>query len=112
MATLPNKKGHDRELLLKIFDSVDIKGNDLQFFQLGKTRKDDKPRPIKIILPSPHLAIDFFKKFSQVNPTTITPALSSISVSHDRTLQERNHLNKLRKSLEDRIQKGETDLTI
>jgi hypothetical protein len=69
-----------------------------------------KSRPIKVIFDSKSDVFDIIKnkrKLSQCNSS-----LSSINISTDRTLYQREAMKKLREELKQRTSKGEMDLTI
>ncbi|CAI6360305.1 unnamed protein product [Macrosiphum euphorbiae] len=69
-----------------------------------------KSRPIKVIFDSKSDVFDIIKnkrKLSQCNSS-----LSSINISTDRTLYQRETMKKLREELNQRTSKGEMDLTI
>lgn len=106
---IEEKKSHDRGLILRVFEVIAFEPQRFSFYRLGRPTAGAK-RPIKIMLPSPDVARDFFKKFSHLELTDDTVA--GITASRDRTPNEFKHLDELRKQMEERIKKGERDLTI
>lgn len=102
-------KEHDLRLLNTIFESINFKPSSFSFFRLGKPTSS-KQRPIKVILPNSESVREFFKLFS--TDKLAGSIVSCVTASRDRTLQERKHLEDLRKSLDSRIALGEKDLTI
>lgn len=60
-------------------------------------------------MPSVEAAKEFFSKFSEDN---LEGNIADVTVSRDRTPQERGFLLDLRGQLEKRTKKGEDDLTI
>lgn len=78
-------------------------------FRIGK-KTNDRVRPIKLVFSSVDIANKLLKESSKSASTIGT--LQGISFSNDRTQKEREYLEKLRKSLKQRIESGEKDLTI
>lgn len=81
----------------------------VRFFRIGK-KTDGKSRPLKICLPSELDAMAVFRSFSKNE--VVEGELRGVSLSHDRTLKERQHLAELRGVLQTRMDAGETNLTI
>lgn len=107
-----DKIKHDELAVSNIIASIITESaiEPLKLIRLGKHyQPNSKPRPIKIVLPSSRDAFDILrnkKKLQQNQPT------SEIFISSDRTLYQRNSMNKLRDELNTRISNGENDLTI
>lgn len=106
-----DKKHHDLALINKIVSSAKLTPEKITFFRIGKSTAKT-PRPIKILLTNSSEAREFFKGFSSDNMVSIDPSLSKVTISRDRTPKELTYLGNLRKSLQSRIENGETDLTI
>jgi septal ring factor EnvC (AmiA/AmiB activator) len=107
------KQEHDKRVVTKIVSSMNsqIDSSGVKTFRLGKFIRD-KPRPLKVIFSSAEEARYFFQNFSKDEIERMDSTLAELSISRDRTPQERNYLNKLREELRNRTDKGEKDLTI
>lgn len=107
------KQDHDMRLVTKIITTmnahIDIAG--IKTLRVGRSVKD-KVRPLKLVLKSSDEAKQFLRNFSKDEVGKADPSLMGISVSSDKTLKERQFLNKLREELGSRVDKGERDLTI
>uniref|UniRef100_A0A1B6KAJ5 PHD-type domain-containing protein n=1 Tax=Graphocephala atropunctata TaxID=36148 RepID=A0A1B6KAJ5_9HEMI len=105
------KRSHDVRMLFKLFSLTPIEYQTFSFHRLGKPHSSN-PRPIKVAFHDSKTARAFIRHFSQDIVANADKSLAEVTVSHDRTPQERDNLNQLRKTLEDRIKNGERDLTI
>ncbi|KAG8251799.1 hypothetical protein J6590_071837 [Homalodisca vitripennis] len=74
--------------------------------------KEKNARPLKMTLNSEHYARLFLKDFSRERLSLLDGSFSEITVYCDRAKKESDHLNSLRKSLQERIDNGKRDLTI
>lgn len=81
----------------------------VRFFRIGK-KNGSRPRPLKICLPSDSDAMTVFRSFSKKDE--VDGELRGVSLAHDRTLKERQHLAELREVLQTRVDAGEANLTI
>lgn len=102
------QKSHDRNIISNIFGSFGLDNIQFSFFRLGK-KSSPKARPVKVILQNSDVANDFFKKF---NKESLADNLSNVTISRDKTKQERQYLDEIRKELDRRLGSGEPDLTI
>lgn len=102
---------HDLDLVEQIMKEagLNIRAANTSCFRIGKNAKD-KPRPLKICMPSESDAISMFRNFNPRNATD--EALKDINLNRDRTLRERQHLFGLRETLKNRIETGDSDWTI
>lgn len=99
------RQAHDREEALKIIRKVSPACRDpLQTHRLGK-HKANKTRMLKVCLHSKEDAKAILSNHK--NKTD-----SKISIYSDKTPQQQNYFNNLKKELEDRIAGGELNLTI
>lgn len=103
------KKLHDRALIGRVFEAIGFEPQRFSFYRLGRPSAGSM-RPVKIMLPGPDAARDFFRKFSSVQLSE--DVLAEVTASRDRTPNEVKHLDELRKQLNGRIGNGEPDLTI
>lgn len=107
------KQEHDKHLVTKIVSTMNsqIDINDAKSYRLGKPSKD-KVRPLRLILKSIDETKQFIQGFSKEEVERVDPSLAGVSVSRDKTIQERDYLNHLRNELKIRSENGEADLTI
>lgn len=108
------KKSHDKEIIKDIVLSsgVDIVTDNVKFFRVGKsTPGDNRPRPIKAIFPSIGEKNSVLMSFSS-DKSTLNEKLKDIRLGRDRTPRELQTLTKLRDELNQRLARGEKDLTI
>lgn len=101
---------HDSNLVINIIDSIITDGNIRPsiVIRLGIHGKNN-PRPIKAVFSTPADVFEILKskkKFLSLQPP------STIGISSDRTLYQRNSMKKLRNELESRRTNGEIDLII
>lgn len=117
---------HDIGIIKDLFGkvSMDIEINDLRMFRIGRF-SSDKVRPLKIILPSESSAMLLHKNINLLAKSTVNGNDSNsavnydnqnvarpITASRDRTLNERNYFKELKAQLEERINRGEKDISI
>lgn len=104
-----SKRKHDRQQIKQLLSDVHQETNleSIKFFRIGVSKKNNS-RPIKVIFPNADQARIFSKRFSDKYANED----GGISMSRDRTVKERNYLQKLRADLEVRKNAGENDLTI
>ncbi|KAK5637828.1 hypothetical protein RI129_000183 [Pyrocoelia pectoralis] len=86
---------------------ANIDTNGIKIFRLGRIIKENKPRPLKVILNSSYDAISVLR-----NKQKLRNINNRISVSSDLTPAQQSYLQDLRAQLLDRSTKGEKDLTI
>lgn len=97
---------HDVSKVIELINKVpNVDINSVQAFRLGKVI-NNKPRPIKVILNHSDVVKNIFKNKSLLQQGT------NIRIASDQTPLQRQHLDKLRQTLEMRLSKGERDLTI
>lgn len=111
-STVPEKKkDHDRGLVERILALCDLKSSlsETRFFRVGKVSKD-RPRAVKMCLPSESVAIALFKEFGSRKGSD--EGFKDVSLVKDRTVKERKYLSDLRDTLKTRTESGELDLTI
>lgn len=103
-------KQHDVGLVTDFLRHVNsnVQISEVRYYRLGKKLRDNT-RPLVVCMPSEEAAVHIFKKFSS---NDVPVNLQGISISHDRTLRERKHLEQLRAALKSRHDAGETNLTI
>lgn len=108
-SSMEAKRKHDKQQLKQILSEVYPEANfeTLKFFRLGVIKKNNS-RPLKVIFPNADQTRIFSKRFSD----KYSDGGGGLSMSRDRTIKERNHLQKLREELEARTKGGEDDLTI
>ncbi|KAE9542413.1 hypothetical protein AGLY_003274 [Aphis glycines] len=82
----------------------------LKLFRLGHKRSG-KPRPLKVVLSSKEMAHSFVSAFNSYKRTQLVPA-NSISISHDRTLLERQEIRRVYSEHENRKKNGEHNIFI
>lgn len=104
-------KNHDSKFIEQILKSSGVQCtlDDVRFFRVGK-KFNDKPRAIKLCLPSASDAVSIFRYFATRDGMDDT--LRDLSVGRDRTLMERQYLSNLRNTLQSRTEAGEDNLTI
>ena len=78
----------------------------LSLYRLGK--KQDRSRPLKVIMDSPASRDEILRKFSPEEGEGGRP----VAVARDRTKDERESFKKLKKEIQEREEKGEKDLII
>lgn len=102
----------DKDKLENLFQSVNFETdmNTVKLHRIGKASKD-KSRPMKVILNSPSEANSCMELFTPALKGT-DPSLSALGVTRDKTIRERQYLNKLRDELDKRTHNGEENLTI
>lgn len=108
-SNVEDRKRHDKDLVSKLLGDAnpnDILPNFL-LFRLGRPLQD-KVRPVKLVFPSPDAALNYLNAVNTFAKKNKLPTVAS----RDRTLQERNYLQKLRDELQSRMAKGETNITI
>lgn len=107
---LAASKAHDANLIECLLGHINssVPPSDIRHFRLGRGSRD-KPRPLVVCMPSESAAIHVFKNFRKDD---VPNNLKNISLSHDRTLRERKHLEQLRATLKSRQDAGESNLTI
>lgn len=83
-------------------------------FRLGKLSQDQsKPRPLKIIFESEERARQVFRTFLTVKADSkFSEKLKALWMSLDRTKMQVEELSVLRGELKQRVEAGETDITI
>lgn len=108
-SNIESKKKHDNQQIKHLLAEVYQEANfeTIKFFRIGVSKKNNS-RPIKVIFPTADHAQIFSKRFSD----KYAKDDGEISMSRDRTVKERNHLQKLREELVARKNGGEDDLTI
>lgn len=84
---------------------------DFKCHRVGKPRKD-QIRPVKVIFCNSDHPRAFMSSFKKEALVEIDSCFSEVSVARDRTDRERQHLNHLRIELDERLKKGEINLTI
>lgn len=97
------KKMQDKNKIEDIVEDIIGLKLPLKAFRLG-ARKNDKPRPIKIILPSHADAINVLKNKRNLK--------DGLKVSSDSTPMQREYYHKIRAELNARTNNGEKDLII
>ncbi|KAK4882990.1 hypothetical protein RN001_006309 [Aquatica leii] len=90
--------------LIKEISNIDT-GN-IRVQRLGKQFNNDKPRPLKITLPSSADAIQILKNKHKIK------SLNNINIKQDQTPMQLKHLANLRTKLKARQDNGEKNLTI
>lgn len=108
-SNIESKRKHDKQQTHNLLSEVYHEANPETFkcFRIGVSKKNN-PRPIKVIFPNADQARIFSQRFSD----KYAAGDGGVSMSRDRTVKERNHLQKLREELEARKNGGEEDLTI
>lgn len=91
----------------EILSAMDLDYNPVKVVRLG--RKSDKPRPLKIVLPEIN---DVFSVLKNKKKLQSHSTFNSIRISSDKTSQQRNHFNSIRRELDERKSNGELDLSI
>lgn len=104
-------KEDDRKMLVTMFDALDFKPDSMTFYRLGQ-KTSRKIRPLKVVFGSQVEAALLLKKFSRDAFDDVDPSLSEVSISRDRTPNERATLDSLRQEMGQRTAAGETNLTI
>lgn len=79
--------------------------------RVGKPNRD-KHRPLKVIFNDDTDARNFITHFAEEEVKKLDDIFANISISRDRTVQERQYLKNLRSELDRRIKGGEKGLTI
>lgn len=98
----------DLQLATELLSDTECSNSVSEVLRLGNEISDNKPRPLKVCMTNPRKALWLLK-----NKTTVAALTSkNITVSDDKTEQQRNNLSKLREELNDRIAEGERNLTI
>ncbi|KAG8294162.1 hypothetical protein J6590_003335 [Homalodisca vitripennis] len=105
------KKEDDRKKICTVFDAVNFQPTQFSYHRVGK-KSNRGPRPLKIVLGSQNEVSIFMKNFSGDKVSLADPSMDNVSVSRDRTPNERATLTALRKELDERVANGETGITI
>lgn len=95
---------HDIKQVQNALTDIPESETPVAVFRLGKLKQDSLPRPLKIIFRKKNAAINILKNNNKLR--------SGISVKNDLTPYQREYLKNLREALKQRIEAGETDLTI
>jgi hypothetical protein len=104
---------YDKGQLLELAQAIGfcLKLDEIKLFRIGRPKKNNS-RSVKIVFKSEIDVGSFLRSFADANLKDGDGKFSTLSASRDRTLRERQHLNSLRTELEERMKKGEKDLTI
>jgi hypothetical protein len=105
--------GADRQKILALMTVInpDIGISNISHHRLGKP-VNGKPRPLKVRLMDNVDINQLLKNFGRRKYSDSVEQLRNISISRDKTLTERQYVNKLREELNTRISAGESDLSI
>lgn len=104
-------KEDDRKKITTILDAFQLKPDQVTFYRLGQ-KSSRKTRPLKVVFCSQSEASSLLKKFSLEAFKDVDPTLSEVSISRDRTPNERAALDSLRQEMGRRAAAGESNLTI
>lgn len=104
---------HDVDQMHKLFSPMlpTLAQSGIKAVRVGK-KLPDKPRPLKVILPSPADVPTVFSAFDVKAAARLDPSFSAVKLSRDRTPRESQHLKDLNREIEHRKARGEEDLTI
>lgn len=107
------RMSHDLDMIQKLLTPLHptLAFDKLKAFRVGK-KLAGKSRPLKVILSNVSEASNIVGKFSAEAAAEIDPSFSSVKMSRDRTPRETLHLRSLNSELNERISRGEKDLTI
>ncbi|KAG8295549.1 hypothetical protein J6590_108319 [Homalodisca vitripennis] len=117
---IPECKSHDvkvriasdKEVVDKLIQAAaPVCSKSVKVIRVGKPNMR-KPRPMKIIFNNDAEAQSFTTLFDEDAIRKLDPVFADISISRDRTLQERKYLQSLRSELDRRTNNGEKGLTI
>ncbi|CAA9994893.1 unnamed protein product, partial [Nesidiocoris tenuis] len=97
----------DAAFLEKAFADLNLSMSESvrDFQRIGKFRSSGAPRPVLVRLSSSETATQMLARNRVMNP-------KKYSISADKTIREREHLQELRNELKSRTDNGENDLTI
>ncbi|KAG8335681.1 hypothetical protein J6590_062503 [Homalodisca vitripennis] len=84
----------DRRKICNVIYAIHLQAAQFSSYRLVKKSGRD-PRPLKLILGSQNEAVCFMKTFSQDAVSRLDPSLSNVSISRDRTPNERTTLDSL-----------------
>lgn len=94
----------DRETIISILSNiVDIEACDFTVSRVGR-KMDDKPRPIKVVLPNPSWVLQIMR-----NKRNLT---SQVKIVPDRTPRQRDHFKRLLSLMKFEHEKGNTNARI
>lgn len=104
---------HDHNMISKLTSSFCTVSDDSPFksHRLGRPARNNC-RPLRVTFKKSDLVVDFCKNFDKSRLLGLDPCLKDVAISRDRTPKERKYLADLRVSLNERVENGETDLTI
>jgi len=97
----------DGDSLKLIFKEMKVNYNPINFNRLGKP--SDRTRPLKITLADTKSVLETLRAQSTLRHS---PDFKDIRFSSDRTIKQREQMTLLRKELESRREKGETNIII
>lgn len=101
---IEEKKQEDLRKVNNIFNQINMSNKKpMAMFRIGK--KSSSPRPLKVIFPKKHDAIDILKNSNRITD-------KNIQIKADLTKNQREHLKTLRDELNQRKLKGEMNITI
>lgn len=94
---------HDKKQVLQALADIPESGSPVAVIRLGKPGQTSS-RPVKLIFSNKKAALNILKNSNKLR--------SGISAKNDLTPYQRDFLKKLREELKQRIENGESDLTI
>lgn len=95
----------DHAAVEKIIDKTECAGSVSKVLRLGKNIIENKPRPLKVTLSSSDKAQWLLKHKEFLASVNVT-------ITDDKTPNQREYISNLREELDSRIKNGETNLTI
>jgi len=112
-AKVEERAAVDRNAIQELFSFIesDFDVKLYKSFRVGKLR-NDKPRPMKVILDSEAHVVKLLKASSNIVMEDISADLTNVRLSRDRTKKQIEHLDALRVELASRQRAGGTELTI
>ncbi|KAB0790482.1 hypothetical protein PPYR_15120 [Photinus pyralis] len=105
--TIEDQKKEDLRQVVNVIDKVaPVSTDHIMIYRLGRAAMKDKVRPIKVVLNSRDDAVLLLKNKAKL------PRNGKLYITADETLMQREFLKSVRLTLHNRIQNGESNLTI
>lgn len=95
---------HDKKQVQQALADIPDSEPPVAMIRLGKPNQGSSPRPLKVIFASKKTAVNVLKNNKKIQ--------SGISAKNDLTPYQREYLKNLREELKQRVDRGESDLTI
>ena len=101
----------DEEKLARIFQSMDLTEEPVEFFRLGKDKTKGKERPMLVKMKTERLCHKILRQSKMLKNST-EEEINRVTIGRDLTLRQREINKKLGEDLKRRRNEGETDIKI